>query len=110
MRLRLYTFTFPLRHPSTYHQQSRHAFSSSSAAAAREPTLYEILDVPVTASTAEIKKYHPPFLSFLYFPLLTIVITTDDSTPSPFDTIQIVTAKIPKPRPDSLTSRPPTTS
>lgn len=33
------------------------ATTSLYAAAGREPTYYEVLDVPVTASTAEIKKY-----------------------------------------------------
>ena len=37
-------------------------FSTSSPcrAASREPTLYEVLDVPITATTAEIKKYRSP--------------------------------------------------
>ncbi|BDD56371.1 hypothetical protein MAP00_001835 [Monascus purpureus] len=42
----------------THYNQRQHAFSSSSdrSASAREPTLYEVLDVPVTATTSEIKK------------------------------------------------------
>lgn len=56
---RLKTFA-QLRNPIavTHYNQRQHAFSSSSdrSASAREPTLYEVLDVPVTATASEIKK------------------------------------------------------
>lgn len=46
-------------HPSITTNTTKHAFSTSSTFLARshDPTYYDILDVPVTATTADIKKY-----------------------------------------------------
>ena len=60
LRLRPFPTQFSqLKSSSHPHYHRKHAFSSCSIrpAAAKDPTLYEILDVPVTASTPEIKKY-----------------------------------------------------
>lgn len=110
--------------------------SSRSLASSREPTHYEILDVPVTATPAEIKKCvsnpsHPTSLpptpatatatqlpiSFYFYPITTnkLQLTrslppTDNFTPSPSATTQTATPTTPKPPPASPKSIPPTKS
>lgn len=80
-------------------------------ARSHEPTYYEILNVPVTATAAEIKKYTPnPIPSTLYSMLTQLLLRIDNSTPSPSNTTQTATAPIPKQPNTSPQSHPPTTS
>lgn len=51
-----------LNHPSKANYYAPFSTSSRFRATSRDPTYYEILDVPITASTAEIKKYVSPSL------------------------------------------------
>lgn len=55
-------------HAHIHRTGSKSSFSTSSRlsyATSREPSLYEILDVPVTASLSEIKKYVAPLLRLI---------------------------------------------
>lgn len=116
-------------HGHTHRIGSKSSFSTSSRlsyATSREPNLYEILDVPVTASLSEIKKYvAPPPTPQPGHTKKTHTHTErereeekrlrnhskiDNSTPSPFVTTQIATAPIPPHLPASLESPPPTKS
>lgn len=96
--------------------------TSALYAASREPTLYEILDVPVTASAAEIKKYdnwprptlrpsppHLPYFSTLGTANVTRI-SSENSTPSPSITTQTAIQATRKPPPASPASHRPTTS
>lgn len=53
--------TIPIRPPYPQHKSTipRRTFTSSRPARAREQNFYEILDLPTSASAAEIKKYQP---------------------------------------------------
>ena len=124
-------------HGHTHRIGSKSLFSTSSRlsyATSREPSLYEILDVPVTASLSEIKKYvappptpQPGHTKKTHTHRHTHTHThtrerergrketkkplkIDNSTPSPFVTTQIATAPIPPHLPASLESPPPTKS
>ena len=48
------------RHAPPTRQSTISFFSTTSARAAREQNYYEILDLPITATAGEIKKYHLP--------------------------------------------------
>ena len=64
-------------------------------ARSHEPTYYEILNVPVTATAAEIKKYVPTTPPF-HLHLNTNSEGEDNSTPSPSNTTPTATAPIQK--------------
>lgn len=112
--------TRPTPRPRRLRNHARAPFSSTSTshAAAREPTHYEILDIPVTASAREIKKYVPRLPLFFLRPCTHTPtgkcaptnknLHPGNSTPSPKPTIQTATAKTQTHPPASPGSPPPT--
>lgn len=92
---RVVIVTAPLRprlqpQPRTSQPIPKRTFTSTRPSFAREQNFYEILDLPTSASAAEIKKYHPP-------PKFTIPNLTPQTILRPFHA--------PPPRPQPLRSR-----
>lgn len=111
----------PCKHPQRSSRPNISLFSTSNPAQAREANFYEILDVPTTASAAEIKKYaqthtqhvslplHPCISKPHVSPILTYP-TLDNSTPSQCATTQTATAQTQTQANASPAFPPPTTS
>ena len=119
--------TQPLRpqlHPRQQQQQFTKQtisfFSTSNPTWAREPNFYEILDVPTTASAAEIKKYtthtiippapSPSPIPYMFLNTYLHTQPPDNSTPSQCATTQTATAQTQTQANASPAFPPPTTS
>lgn len=97
-------------------------FSTSNPSRAREQNFYEILDIPITASAAEIKKYththtqqpplHPSTSNPTYYIYISLILTQslDNSTPCQCATTQTATAQTQTQANASPAFPPPTTS
>ena len=70
----------------------RHSFSTSTPARhEHEQNYYEILEIPITATTQEIKKYTPPFPLPPHTDHHTNPVPLENSTPSPSSTTRTAT-------------------